>query len=324
MKEVFWKALCELNKIDLSIFTGGKETSNIGETSNKVMAEDEIEVLRAMYPEEKDLCVTTFTNDVGVSFTELLIRLFPDDDDYDCYQIYIQYDNHSYPLSYPKVFVIGGWKDERAGFGTVIHNELMKFISSLPAGEPMIFEGLNFAQELVRSGIENSDSDSSQLGPDSTLLPYLNGGNQVIKNTKGQNQSENEKGRSSRRPNQIFVPSFHPRPRTKNSFWSKKPNETLPAKALPTITTALKNARERLPAAQARESFLKLMKEADKRDRVVLITGETGCGRCFCYCLFLIQFKIYVTNVPDYGVDFVSLHRENNSNSSVHSRGLSR
>jgi len=280
MKDVFWKALCALNKIDVSIFEGDNKSNNGDLANNKVMAEDEIEVLRAMYPEENDLCVTTFTNDAGRSRTELTIRLFPDDDDFDCHQLCIQYDNNSYPQSFPKVFIIGGWANEQAGLGTRVHSELITFISNLPASEPMIFEVLNHAHELVRSGLENNARDTMHNGSESTLLPYLNGSSQSNLG-KGQNHSEDIKDRSSRRLHQKFaqVPSFHPRPRTKNTFWSKKPNETPPAKGLPTISTTLKNARENLPAAQARESFLRLMKEADQGDRVVLITGETGCGK---------------------------------------------
>jgi len=276
-KDKFWEALCAANKIDKSLFQRNKHLSEVDQMKNSVVASEEIEVLRAMYPDEKHFQITSFTVPDGDSLTELKIRLFPDDDDYGCYEIHIQYSNGSYPQKYPKVFVIGGWNSERAGLGTILHHGLIKFLSGLSVDDPMVFEVLNHAQELVRSGEENILSGNTMYGPESSLLPYLNGNGQVAGNV-AQTRFQKEKDRQKNRIKQQGLVSFNPRPRTKSTFWSKKPNEIPTAKAFPNIPTTLKNARENLPAAQSREAFLRLMKDADQCDRVVLITGETGCG----------------------------------------------
>ena len=67
------------------------------------------------------------------------------------------------------------------------------------------------------------------------------------------------------------------RPRERSPFWSVPPSKTPPAVPFP--AGALKRARASLPAAKARDDFLKALRRADQGSHVVLCTGETGCGK---------------------------------------------
>jgi hypothetical protein len=157
----------------------------------------------------------------------------------------------------------------------------MKFVSELPTGEPMIFDIFNYAQEVLQDGESGVPSGSIKFGPDSILLAHLSGGDRYARKEMriaDEKKKNPQNKRQQKRRNDGS--KFKPRPRTKSFFWSKNATETPPAIAFPKLRGDIKKARERLPAAKAREEFLEVMREADRRDRVVLITGETGCGEC--------------------------------------------
>ena len=49
--------------------------------------------------------------------------------------------------------------------------------------------------------------------------------------------------------------------------------------AFPKLSASMEKARKSLPAAKARKEFLSIMQKAESTGRVVLVTGETGCGK---------------------------------------------
>jgi len=205
---------------------------------------------------------------------QLKIPLQSDDDESRI--VCIEYYCNSYPNKHPRVLVHGGWPNSNPGLGTAIQSKLLRFLSELPKGEPMVFEMYNFAQEILQAGENGFSSGSVKFGPDSILLSHLSGGSQYARKVhieekvpRIQRQIERKSARSA----------FKGRPKTRSFFWSKKPYQTPPAIAFPRLRSEIKKARDRLPAAAAREQFLNVMKQADRNDRVVLITGETGCGK---------------------------------------------
>jgi len=87
------------------------------------------------------------------------------------------------------------------------------------------------------------------------------------------------------------------RPREKRFFWSKVPQQTPIATAFPKIGTLIQSQRSGLPAAKAREEFLSMMKKADNHNRVILVTGETGCGKTTQIPQFILEEEPEATKI---------------------------
>uniref|UniRef100_A0A7S2WP36 RNA helicase n=2 Tax=Eucampia antarctica TaxID=49252 RepID=A0A7S2WP36_9STRA len=77
--------------------------------------------------------------------------------------------------------------------------------------------------------------------------------------------------------NKIPLKSFHRRSSRKKSFWTIHPKDT--PHSTPNPSALMKKTRQSLPACKAQAEFLSKMKEADENGRVMLVTGETGCGK---------------------------------------------
>ena len=69
------------------------------------------------------------------------------------------------------------------------------------------------------------------------------------------------------------------RPKSKLSFWARPPKNTPHAISFPSIPTSLKQKRENLPAGKARFTFVEKCKMAEKSNRILLVTGDPGCGK---------------------------------------------
>ena len=280
VKNGFWSALCQLTAVESNLFDPAPGLTEDEQESNKQIALEEVEVLKAIFPEEKDLQLTTFMDSQNLSVTQLLVPLSSSAGENQI--MCVHYYDGSYPMKHPKVLVTGGWNSANPG-STVLHSELIKFVSTLPNDEPMVFEVFNYAQELLQT------SENMKVDQETSLLPYLSGGERFqIKPPKTKSSKQGGQ-RSSRNRRELQNPvGFKSRPRTKSYFWSKLPKETPPAEAFPKLRTIIDNARKRLPAAAAREEFLSVMQEADRRDRVLLVTGETGKCRIF------LEFVYYI------------------------------
>ena len=285
VKNRFWKALCQLNQIDFSLF-GPVSNSAEGQELNDEIVLEEVEVLKAIFPEE-GLKMSTFEDPLnGSSVAQILVPLnsVTGNDQTMC----VHYYKGHYPTkNYPKVFVTGEW-DRAKPIGTAFHSELLKFISTLPNDEPMIFEIFNHAQEILQSF---EDIKLSVI----PLLPYLNGGNKFLSKKPMRVEAPKENGNNShgiKRKMKSHSRAFKSRPRTKSFFWSKSPRETPPAQAFPKLRTIIENARKRLPAAKARDEFLTVMKQADAGGGVLLVTGETG-EYCKSYISIFCEQNIF-------------------------------
>jgi len=278
---------------------------------NEQIASDEIEVLRAIYPAETELNIQQ-----GGSGTNTVINIALNEaGNYQDRALRIIYKPGEYPSVHPQTFVVGGWSKDipssNEGAGTTVHIGMVTFLASLPTGEPMIFELFSYVQELIQTqGEQKMPSSNSE----SRVLLHLRGGEpsslqqnkEDSTTTSNMNTTEKKKDSNSKRKrsgkevptnsNQYSneksnrqTVNMHKRPRGRTPFWSKLPKETPPAKAFPQVSKMMEISRSRLPAAKARDDFLQLMKEADMRNRVVLVTGATGCGKTTQIPQFILE-----------------------------------
>ena len=283
IRELFWNALCQAAGSDVKIKLN-EPISEDQKESNKSIVNDEIEVLKAMFPTEEDLDVTTYNDKSGTEMTMISIHLPTDGFEEGNEQILrICYESGAYPIVYPQIFLCGGWRSDvpsKEGTGTAIHVNLIKFLSTLTRGEPLVFELFNHAQELILSSDDNLPIKS---GLDSTLVPFLPGGGKLLEKKHPRQKIEGN-GRddinSHKRPTKTKKASVlrRRRPPGKSFFWNKSPKQTPVAEPFPKLSTLMENCRKNLPAAKARGEFLKMMEKAEGSGRVILVTGETGCG----------------------------------------------
>jgi ATP-dependent RNA helicase DHX57 len=283
MRDAFWKAICQAAGSEVQIKSDEPITEDQKESNNSIV-NDEVEVLKEMFPMEEDLNISTYGDTSGTEMTMLSINLPSDGFEESNNQILnICYESGAYPLVYPQIFVCGGWRPDmssKEGTGTAIHVDLIKFLSTLTRGEPLVFEIFNYTQELILSSKDNLPIKS---GLDSILLPFLPGSEKLL-----EKKNSNEKTEGKRRDNvnltrnaktkKASIRHRPRRPREKSFFWSKSPKQTPAAESFPKLSTLMENCRKNLPAAKARSEFLKMMKKAESLDRVILVTGETGCG----------------------------------------------
>ena len=184
--------------------------------------------------------------------------------------LHISYIEGLYPRQFPKVFLSGGWKE---GCGTMFHIGLVKFLSSLSEGEPMVFELFGRVQEML------AETNEQEPSMESILITHLEGGKEYLAahapSKQAVNKTSTKSGKKStgKELKNGTAYNIRRRPREKSFFWSKRPNQTPNAVAFPKISTLMKTTRDRLPAAKARDEFLSVMKMADKDNRVVLVTG---------------------------------------------------
>ncbi len=315
-----WTALCQMNGIPLEQFeapTGSLSKDELD--ANMEIVAEEIEVLKAIFPEEDDLCIETVRNGSGNDLTQISMVLpnldFDASPDTDEHQriMKIQYHKGSYPMTHPRVFILGGWKSGKdlgasgSGDGSAIHSKLVQFVATLPTQDPMIFEIYNHVQELLQEG-----EMGGRVGHESILLPFLEGGQEFMQKPPSDNGASGKDDGNRHAQNASQQTTSHPnkgkrgpqrkdnnrssstsrvqkRPRTRSAFWSKRPHETPSATAFPKLSTLIDNQRKRLPAQKARQEFLDVMAEADRKDRVVLVTGETGCGKTTQIPQFILE-----------------------------------
>ena len=208
--------------------------------------------------------------------------------------------DNQYPHAHPTVFVSGNWRNRGTGnvklprgVGTAVHIELVKFMATLSLGDPMVYELYGFVQGILPS-LPDGLSTPISSGSESLLLAHLEGGKTIGKaksssnaQTGGSSAATGDKSRKKKADKSGKRQPAQRRPREKSFFWSKTPKQTPPAIAFPKLSVSIDKARKGLPAAKAREEFLSIMKKAENTGRVVLVTGETGCGKVrisICWC----------------------------------------
>ena len=294
-KMVLWMALNKAANVELQL---NVQPSN--EEINEIL-EEEVEALQAIFPTEECTIKRETSLDAGGELTRIQIA-FPSDDGWKM-QLEVLILDNQYPRAHPTVNVSGNWRNGGIGnvklprgVGTAVHIELVKFMSTLSLGDPMVYELYGFVQGILPS-LPDGLSTPTSSGSESLLLAHLEGRGNTIAETKsisssiaqtgGSSAAAGDKSRKKKADKSGKRPPAQRRPREKSFFWSKTPKQTPPAIAFPKLNVSINKARKGLPAAKAREEFLSIMKKAETTGRVVLVTGETGCGKvqispCWC------------------------------------------
>ena len=228
--------------------------------ANRRVLQEEIEALEAIYADE---CKITCSDDGSLQTIEVKLEDLEK-------TLHVVVRPGAYPSQTPeRVWVTGRWPQP---LGSAIHIELLKFLmKQVTPGEPMVFELQGCLQDLLASPEEWS-SDQSVLIPGENKQPLVpaNSTTPTVDTAGVQATKETSyaKSKTNRR-----------RPRERRTFWSKPPSKTPAATAFPQIPSSIDRVRRSLPAAAARDKFLRLLKEADNGGRVLLVTGDTGCGK---------------------------------------------
>lgn len=341
-RAILWTALNKAANVELQ----SNDPINNEETNE--IFEEEIEALQAIFPPEECYIKRESGADASTNQTRICIS-FPSDDGWEIHLEVIVLDNQ-YPSSRPVVFITGNWRSGSGGttkmpqgVGTAVHIELCKFMSTLALGDPMVYELYGFVQGILQS-LPDGLSVPISSGGDSLLLSYLDGGGAFAETTLSSSPraggSATSKGgdpakaeQKSGNKNSTSTSSRAPaqrRPREKSFFWSKKPKQTPAAIAFPKLSASMEKARKSLPAAKAREEFLSIMQKAERTGRVVLVTGETGCGKvwiilsgCFIWhCTF--TFFIFLLFLLLISAPHASTKFTDNTNPTIHPRRSTR
>eukprot|EP00804_Cyclotella_cryptica_P010194 CCRYP_013832-RA/>CCRYP_013832-RA protein AED:0.01 eAED:0.01 QI:166/1/1/1/1/0.8/5/1790/1137 len=287
----FWCFLCRSASLPLgrSCFADsgcGKDALSADcRERNREAASNELEALEAIF-DGQDFS-TSKVNDDAISVS---IRM-PHDCGYSNLFLEVIYLEGVYPDSLPMVFLTYGDMTNEEISHNLEYRHLLQgqtkitnFLSTLQPGQEVIFELFGHVQELLQA----TDGMSSSLQDTSNLLTHLNLGSEEeasSANNKNHNGNINpvDLNRCKLRPQSVK------RPRERSTFWSTSPKDTPPAEPFPKLSAFLEKARKCLPAANARAEFLSLMDHANKRGRVVLVTGETGCGKTTQIPQFILE-----------------------------------
>ncbi|KAL7522187.1 hypothetical protein ACHAWX_006877 [Stephanocyclus meneghinianus] len=283
----FWSVLCRSASLPLerSCFVDGASGTNALSAEcrerNREAASNELEALEAIF-DGRDLS-TTKVNDDTISVTIAM----PSDYGHSNLNLEVIYCYGVYPDLLPMVFLT--YDGEQGNNDSLDYRSLLKghtkvtqFLSTLEPGQEAIFELFSHVQELL----QDSDGIYSSIQDSSKLLSHLNESNANINGAtsiKNGNHNTVESTRCKQRPQSAK------RPREKSTFWSTSPKDTPPAESFPKLSALLEKARKSLPAAKARAEFLSLMEQANKGGRVVLVTGETGCGKTTQIPQFILE-----------------------------------
>lgn len=234
LEDAFWTRVCELANADLA-----DSNSSGNSDENKRMFDEEIEAMEAIFPSDCTVTTTNGRSRIIIKTPEELI-------------LTIEVQFGVYPSVFPtKVLVTGTWPNK---IGASFHVELVKFVSTLPLGEPMMFEIYGQMQLLLQTSEELPGVSLSRKGTSDAQS----------KQSSDQERSTKSKSSNGKQPTQMHrIHEVKKRPRTRGEFWSTPPSKTPPATAFPTIDKTLSEIRAQLPAGKARSDFLECMKEAE-------------------------------------------------------------
>ena len=186
-----------------------------------------------------------------------------------------------------------GWP--KPGSGTALHYELYKFIleQTPPSTTPSVFSIYSHVQELLQQQ-QDGENELLQWSENTcSLLPYLldSSHQQSKKEDYPKQNSENSDNNKNKRKNEPSSTKRSARQRQSKqrppSFWTVLPENVIDDDSIPSNNDMMK-IRQRLPAYRAQTEFLTKMNEA--KGRVMLVTGETGCGsKYILLCLLFIE-----------------------------------
>lgn len=243
-EQALWETACRLAAVSMP---------TVQDPIDESMLNDELEALEAIFAED---CHVS-RKDESIVTVQLPLDTM--------YHLIVTLDSTSYPQSWPERILVQSSDNKAWSQGLSLLVETAKFLSTdAVIGEPMLFTIHGHVLELLQT-----------LGE----LPVV---------TLARKSAAPKEPSSATRPANAPSPTATPppapsaqlprkRPRERSPFWSVPPNKTPPANPFP--PGALRQARASLPAAKARDDFIKALRHADQGSHVVLCTGETGCGK---------------------------------------------
>jgi len=261
LESIFWSQICKIANVHLS---EENYESHGNENENKEMAQEEYEATEAMFQSD---CASKTDKD-GKSST-ILIKT-PEMMD-----IYFTFSPGIYPSVFPtSILFLGKW--ERP-VGVSFHVKIAKFLSTLPLGDPMLFEIYGEAQNILQSLEDLPCLPLSTISVPKFIEKESSGAHSSSSLSKKITPIETTKAKSIRR-----------RPRARSVFWSIPPKKTTPATSF-CWSKSIERQRKSLPAWKARDSFLSKLSESCKSSRVLLVTGDTGCGKTTQIPQFILE-----------------------------------
>jgi ATP-dependent RNA helicase DHX57 len=264
MEDIFWDRVCQIAKASFH----HPKNDSFAQDDNTQTSKEEFEAIEAMFPSE-----CSIQTDESNNVSTITIQT-PD-------QIHIQFAfiRGQYPATYPiSVLFLGKWEQP---VGVSFHVEIAKFLLSLPLGEPMLFEIYGQAQTMLQTLNELPKLSLLTMTADSSnATAFISNERRPIKSQGLSTATPAPSGRNS-----IVTKR---RPRIKSKFWSVPAKQTAPAKSF-CWSKVMEQQRKALPAWHARDTFLSTLREATKAGRVVLITGDTGCGKTTQIPQFILE-----------------------------------
>ena len=262
---IFWRQICKIADVKLA-----QEycESHGDEDENREVSGEEFEALQAMFDSD-----CNFTPDKDGKSSTLVIKM-PE-----MLDIHLSYLPGKYPAIFPRyVLFLGKW--ERP-VGVAFHVEIAKFISTLPLGDPMFFEIYGEEQNMLQT-LE----DLPLLPLSSTSVPKPIGKASSSSSTAKSTSMATSTTTSSKKSAKGI--SMKKRPKARSVFWSTRPKQTPPAIPF-NWSKSIERQRKSLPAWNARDDFLSKLEESGKSSRVVLVTGDTGCGKTTQIPQFILE-----------------------------------
>ena len=252
-EKTFWYLIAQSKQ--LAMYDQPSEGDDMDAEANNSALEDEIEALTAIYDE--GCTIETLDNS---DLTSIRIKLEAHDASL---QIVVQ--KGQYPARLPQMVLVSCDVWPKPDMGTAFHGKIAEFMSTMELDQAAVFEIQNFVVSLF--------DDMETMEPVSLITTSAK-----VAGTKTQATAKPKTSNAPTKP-QIIKPRRSHRPRERSPFWSNPPSKTPPATAFPGLSKNLRNARDSLPAAAARADFLELLQISQQTGRVVLLTGETGCGK---------------------------------------------
>jgi len=183
-----------------------------------------------------------------------------------------------YPSVPPiRIYVKGKWAHS---VGAAVHCKLLEYATELSREEPMIFELHSQLQVLLQD-------PSALQSPLAAEAPQA-----ARKDNETRRKANNASVTPNPAPQYNGVAKYSaPRQRRRETrpFWSRMPSNTPPATAFPRVRDSLAAVRRSLPAHKARSDFLEKLRDSKKTGRVVLVTGDTGCGKTTQIPQFILE-----------------------------------
>lgn len=266
LEVLFWRQICKIANVN----NASEEQLGVDEGENKETASEEFEAIQAMF--DADCSLSPDTD--GKSST--LVVKTPEQLD-----IHFCYVPGRYPSVLPKhVLFLGKW--ERP-VGVAFHVEIAKFIFDLPLGDPLFFEIYGEEQNALQT-LE----DLPLLTLSSTSVPKPVGKSSLSSSSPVAVPSKTASTKTPSKKTPPYGISMKRRPKARSVFWSTPPKQTPPATPF-CWSKSIERQRKALPAWKARDDFLSKLEESCKSSRVVLVTGDTGCGKTTQIPQFILE-----------------------------------